>query len=245
MTAAALAGDVPAAEAGALPFQPVVDGTTLPRRPVDAVAEGTAADIPLIVGTTAEEWRIFHLMTQRSIDDDRLRRAVNWLVGAERADALLDTYRQARPGSRADDLWVALSTDWVFRIPAVRLAEAHAKAATTPSTYLYEFGFKSTAFGGALGASHVVDVPFVFDNLDKAGVELFLGPLDEAAHRLATATSGAWLAFARSGRPAHEALPDWAPYTQERRATMVLAAEGCELVDDPRAAERVLWDATI
>jgi para-nitrobenzyl esterase len=140
---------------------------------------------------------------------------------------------------------VALSTDWMFRIPAVRLAEAHARAATTPSTYLYEFGFKSTAFGGALGASHVVDVPFVFDNLDQAGVDLFLGPLDGAAQRLAAATSGAWLAFARSGRPGHEGLPDWAPYTPERRATMVLAADRCELVDDPGAAERALWDAAI
>ncbi len=145
----------------------------------------------------------------------------------------------------ADDLWVALSTDRVFRLPAVRLAEAHAGAAVTPSTFLYEFAFRSTAFGGEVGASHVVDVPFVFDNLDKAGVELFLGPLDGPAHRLAVVTSGAWLAFARSGRPQHEGLPEWTPYTPQRRASMVLSADRCELTDDPMATDLAFWDAAL
>jgi para-nitrobenzyl esterase len=245
LTSAALARKVPPRDALALPFQPVVDGTTLATRPVDAVAAGAAATIPLLAGNTAEEWRLFHLMSQLQIDDDRLRRAAAWLVGADGAEALIDTYRLALPDGGAEDVWVAMSTDWVFRIPAVRLAEAHAKAANEPSTYLYEFAYRSTAFGGVLGASHVVDVPFVFDNLDQPGVELFLGPLDGPAHRLAAVTSGAWLAFARSGRPAHDGLPDWAPYTAERRATMVLDADRCMLADDPRAAERVVWDATV
>jgi para-nitrobenzyl esterase len=245
MTAAALARKVPPRDALALPFQPVVDGSWLPMKPVEAVAAGSAAAVPLLTGTTAEEWRLFHLMSRHRVDDDRLRRAAVWLVGPEQAEALLDTYRQARPGGAVDDLWVALSTDWVFRIPAVRLAEAHAKAADTPSTFLYEFAFRSTAFGGALGASHAIDVPFVFDNLDQPGVDVFLGPIDAGARRLAELTSGAWLAFARSGEPGAVGLPEWAPYTVERRATMVLDAERCELTDDPRSAERLVWDASI
>jgi para-nitrobenzyl esterase len=245
MTNAALARKVPPRDALALPFQPVVDGTTLPTYPVDAVAAGSAATIPLLAGNTAEEWRLFHLMSQLHIDDDRLRRAAVWLVGPDQAEALVDTYRRAHPGRAAEDVWVALSTDWVFRIPAVRLAEAHATAAKEPSTFLYEFAYRSTAFGGVLGASHVVDVPFVFDNLDQPGVDVFLGPLDGPAHRLAEITSGAWLTFARSGRPAHDGLPNWAPYTAERRATMVLDADRCELADDPRAAERSVWDAAV
>ena len=245
-TGAALSRRVPPIEAGALPFQPVVDGDSVPTLPVDAVAAGAAANIPLITGSTAEEWRLFHVMSQSQVDDDRLRRATAWLVGDDRAEEVLGTYRRSRPnGAGADELWVALSTDWVFRIPAVRLAEAHATAAHAPSTYLYEFGFRSTAFGGMLGASHAVDVPFVFDNLDRAGVDMFLGPLDAAAHDLAAATSGAWLAFARSGRPEHDLLPDWAPYTIEHRSTMVLDAGTSQLVDDPRAAERALWDAGV
>jgi para-nitrobenzyl esterase len=170
-----------------------------------------------------------------------LRRGAAWLFGADRAEPALEAYRERRLDGTPDDLWVALSTDWMFRMPALRMAEAHAKAAVTPSTYVYEFGFRSTAFGGALGASHAIDVPFVFDNLDQAGVDVFLGTIDEPARRLAGLTSGAWTTFARDGRPAADGLPEWSPYTAERRATMVLAPDRCEVVDDPRAAERAVW----
>jgi para-nitrobenzyl esterase len=85
----------------------------------------------------------------------------------------------------------------------------------------------------------------VFDNLAQNGVEMFLGPLDDTAHRLAAITSGAWLAFARTGDPSHEGLPAWAPYTPERRSTMVFSPDGCRLEDDPRSAERTIWEGVI
>lgn len=233
------------AEAGALPFQPVVDGAVLERPPLDAIAGGSAADVPLITGTTTDEWRLFHLSSGARVGDERLRPATDWLFGEDRSGEMLEVYRAARPGAGPDDIYMAMATDWIFRIPAVRLAEAHAGGARRPSTYVYEFAFRSAAFGGLLGACHVVDVPFVLDNLAQGGVEMFLGPLDEAAYRLAAITSGAWLAFARSGDPSHEGLPHWRAYTPDRRSTMVLAADGCRLADDPRPAERLLWDGVI
>ena len=39
----------------------------------------------------------------------------------------------------------------------------------------------STAMGGALGACHAIEVPFVFDNLDRRGVDLLLGGLDDGS----------------------------------------------------------------
>ena len=58
--------------------------------------------------------------------------------------------------------------------------------------------------------------------------------------------SDAWIAFARSGNPAHRGLPAWPAY-DGRRATMVLDRPGagrggeCRVVDDPNAAVRRLW----
>jgi para-nitrobenzyl esterase len=244
-TSSALARAVPPLEAGSLPFQPVVDGVVLPRRPLDAIADGAAAGVPLVTGTTTEEWRLFHAASGGQMDDERLAAAAAWLFGHDRAPEVIDTYRSAADTANAGDIYVAMATDWVFRVPAVRLAEAHARAAQTPSTYVYEFNYPSQAFGGVLGACHVVDVPFVWDNLDRGGVDVFLGGIDEPAHRLAAATSGAWLAFARSGNPSHEGLPEWTPYDPDRRATMVLSAAGCELAEDPGAATRALWDGVI
>ena len=45
--------------------------------------------------------------------------------------------------------------------------------------------------------------------------------------------SEAWIAFARDGDPNHAGLPTWAPYTTERRATLLINTEP-RLVDDPR-----------
>ena len=52
----------------------------------------------------------------------------------------------------------------------------------------------------------------------------------------------AWLAFARTGRPAHPALGDWPTYDEKRRATMILG-ESCGVEDAPLETERALWDA--
>ncbi|GII75154.1 carboxylic ester hydrolase [Sphaerisporangium rufum] len=45
--------------AGVLPVAPVVDGSLLPRHPVEAVRAGAAGRIPLLVSTTTEEMRLY------------------------------------------------------------------------------------------------------------------------------------------------------------------------------------------
>ncbi len=52
---------------GRLPFQPTVDGQLLPLRPIEALRQGHARGIPVLVGTTREEWKLF------SATDPRLR----------------------------------------------------------------------------------------------------------------------------------------------------------------------------
>jgi para-nitrobenzyl esterase len=58
---------------------------------------------------------------------------------------------------------------------------------------------------------------------------------------LAEKVSGAWLAFARSGNPNHQGLPEWPTYDKEKRATMVFGTE-CKVENDPRGEERQAWD---
>ena len=75
------------------------------------------------------------------------------------------TYRAIRPNANAGELLAAIVTDWFYRIPAIRLAEAHTKGSGT--TYMYEFAWRSPKFDGKLGACHFLEVPFAFDTLDK------------------------------------------------------------------------------
>ena len=108
----------------------------------------------------------------------------------------LSAYRAAHPGASAGDLFSTIQTDWYWRIPAVRLADAHASNARA-ATYMYEFAWRSPQMGGRLGAAHSVEIPFVFDTLGL-GTEPMLGrdppqPLADAMHR-------AWVAFAARRR---------------------------------------------
>ena len=237
---AAATTQLQAAGAARLPFAPAVDGVVLPDRPRTAVQNGAAAHVHLVVGTTADEYRLFSIMDRAKgpLTPEVLRGRIAKVVGNDRADDAIAVYRDGRTSD--EDIFNAFMTDWIFRIPAIRLAEA--QSAHQPDTYSYLFTYASTAFGGALGACHAVDVPFVFDNLDRGGVQALLGDFTDETHRLAAATAGAWLATARTGAPSHEGLPEWPRYSTSTRAVMELGVAQRAL-DDPGSAERQLWDS--
>ena len=62
-----------------------------------------------------------------------------------------------------------------------------------------------------------------------------------AAQRLCTRMQDAWIAFARSGEPGHEGLPDWPAYSRFCRYSMSLRDE-CSLREDPHQKGREFWD---
>ncbi|MBK9178071.1 MAG: carboxylesterase/lipase family protein [Acidimicrobiales bacterium] len=226
--------------AATLPFQPVVDGATLPRPPADAVADGSVAGVSVLLGTTLDEMRLFTVLdaTLADLDHDALVERCRPLFG-DRAHDAVRTYVDNRPAAPPAQVWSAILTDQVFRQPAIRLAER--QAAHQPDTWMYLFTWPSPAFGGALGACHAVEIPFVFDNLHQPGVELFTGDGEERA-ALATTTRDAWLAFARTGDPNHAGLPAWRRYDPAERSTMLLGLDPAS-ADDPFGDERLLWAA--
>lgn len=225
---------------GVLAFQPVVDGTLLPQHPLEAVQGGSAAGVPLVIGTTADEWNLFHIQFRQSgpLTEDALRRRLGRIVGAERVDDTLDAYRVVHPNADFDGVLCAVMTDKVFRMPAIRLAQAQLPHA--PRVSMYRFGYRSTAFDGVLGACHAIDIPFVFANLDKRGVGMFVGGIDDDARHLSERCARAWTSAARTGSPEHDNLA-WPSYDLDHRAT-------CELDGTPRVSRdtdavlRRLWD---
>ncbi|MEY2570104.1 MAG: para-nitrobenzyl esterase [Acidimicrobiaceae bacterium] len=225
-----------------LPFCPVVDDVVLPGQPLDAVKAGAAADITTIIGTTADEWNLFHVMrrAEGGMNDDQLARRVARVLPADRAPEAIDVYRTALPKADNDQIFCAIGTDMVFRIPAVRLAEA--QSAHQAATRMYLLSYASSAFDGALGACHAIDIPFVFDNVDRNGVQMLLGGVDDETRALSTATSRAWTAFARTGSPDHDGLPAWPTYSTSDRKVMELGRTR-QVLDDPGAPERQFWDS--
>jgi len=248
-TAAALFGRM----AEGLPFQPVVDGTVLPKRPLDAIASGACAGVPILVGTNLDEWKLFGLAdtSLAKLDEAGLVERLARVLGATGGDGTglaaraVEVYRAARSARResveARELWFAIEGDRVFRVPAIRLAEAAAEQGSAVHKYL--FGHASPALGGALGACHALEVPFVFGGLEEPAVRAFVGEGD-AVQALSDAMQDAWLAFARDGRPAAAGLAPWPAYETGRRATMRLERES-RLEHAPLEPERSFWDGLL
>ncbi|MEO3808941.1 carboxylesterase family protein [Sphaerisporangium sp. B11E5] len=215
-----------------MPWQPVVDGDSVPAPPIERIAAGAAADVDLMVGTNTDEWRLFLVLSGAigQVTDDALAAATAACGLPAHAPA---AYRAACPGAGPGDLLAAVQTDWWMRVPAIRLADAHAAAPS--ATFMYEFAWPSPEFGGLLGACHALEIPFVFDTLDPA-LKPFMGPLlgTRPPQRLADLMHASWTAFAAKGESG------WPEYDLARRATMRFDTTS-EVVDDPRSHERALW----
>jgi para-nitrobenzyl esterase len=216
-----------------LSFRPVADGGELPLDPLGAIAEGSAAGVDLLIGSNSEEWKLFAMMSPPPSDEAALRQRVALVVSD--ADAALAVYRQELGEPTVADLECAVLTDLVFRIPAVRLADAQAAHAPVHQ-YLWRWG--SPAWGGMIGAAHAIEIPFVFDLVEDHRLHVFVGP--DAPRELARRTHEAWIAFARSGVPAAQGMQDWPTVDVEGRPVMVLDTE-TSLELDPQAASRRFW----
>jgi para-nitrobenzyl esterase len=215
----------------AMVFEPVVDGDVLPSVPIAAVAAGAGSGVDVLIGTNTDEHTLF-LVPNGFVDlvDEGMLRMVLAGYGLP-ADAALAAYRTDAPAATPGELLVKVSTDWFFRIPAVRLAEA--RAGGPGRTFMYEFAWPSAQFGGRLGACHALEIGFVFDALGTEGVEALAGP--SAPQELADAMHAAWVAFARTGDPG------WPAYDAATRPVQVFGGLS-GVVPDPRPEQRGLWD---
>jgi para-nitrobenzyl esterase len=243
-----LAGELAGQLTMPLAFVPVIDPASLPTPPGEAIESTGASEVDLLIGTTRDEATFFSILDPglSSMDDQTLVRRVS-LIAPGASEELVTAYRDAR-GGRSEDvsppaLWNAILTDFIFRMPSLQVASAHAAsphAASAGRSYAYLFTWETPLLGGVLGSCHALDVPFVFGTLRERSVAPFSGGGPEA-EALSDAMQQAWVAFARSGDPSCDRLGEWPPYDAEQRQTMVLGARQ-ELAEDPRGPERGAWD---
>jgi para-nitrobenzyl esterase len=230
------------------PLSPVVDGKSLPQRPISAVREGVARDIPLLIGTNRDEHKIYVPLGRAPIDEPELERQAREHLpasAASRAADVIAVYRESRQArslpSTGLDISDAIATASRFRIPATRLAEA--QAAHQAQTFLYQFDWESPARRGALGACHGLEVPFVFGTVGKDGNPRFTGDGPDALH-LTGQMMDAWIAFAKTGNPTHASIGPWPAYSASERQTMIFGKH-CGAQSAPFEEERAIWDAVL
>ncbi|MGW1990920.1 carboxylesterase/lipase family protein [Embleya sp. NPDC001921] len=244
-------------------FSPTIDGVTVVDKPWLALASGVARDIDLISGYTRDEFTLWSLQqgairptvlgmakslpqllamarsrpprdkaapkpARRSTDPAETAR----LLGLD-ADAPA-VYRAAMSGRGDGEVYTAMYSDSLFRMPSTWLAQAHAAAGGR--AFLYEFAWPCPVLGGVLGAVHTLDVPATFGHArGELGGFLFGGKQPPASFfQVSAALRSAWISFATTGDPG------WPRFTATDASTRVWDVEPTVVVD-PLAASRRLW----
>lgn len=228
-------------------LMPVFGDDLLPAHPLEAMAAGAGRDIPLLLGTTTDEWTLFYLAPQAmgrgparpEPDPERLRHEFERVLPG-RGEAMLAAYRRLLPEVPGSEVFCAYETDRMFRIPTARLAEARFGAGAPTWHYLFDW---PCAWNRRLRSCHVMEVPFVFGITDLPTGQFFTGG-GEGAAMLSARVREAWTAFARGQAPAADGWPAWAPYDADRRATLLIGAE-TRRQDDPERERRLLWEGVI
>jgi para-nitrobenzyl esterase len=206
------------------PFYPVTGNEVLAVDPLTAIKSGVGHAVDVMLGSNKDEATLFIM---GEVADEKLASEADNYGGGE---ALIGAYKRNLPGASVRELSIALSTDFVFRIPALRLAEARCEQQA--ETWLYLFNWESR--NPKLKSTHALEIPFCFNNLSKPGVDTFIGegPVPQG---VADTMHAAWISFIRDGSPG------WPAYELVDRATMCFDEESA-LVLDPDRDRRAAWD---
>lgn len=206
------------------PFSPVI-GAALPDPNVGKL-HGDA--IPIIVGSNAEETSLLlGLLDQRDGESafalrqaslaPRLQ-ALQLCADAELPD-MIAQYKAAYPSACPSAIFFKITTDVLFANEVSRICEGRAVRGAAP-TWVYDFTWRSSALGGKLGATHSLEIPLVFRNLDRG--RSMLGDLAKA-RPLMEVMSSAWLNFAKTGDPGLGSA--WLAYDLVKRPRMVFGGK--------------------
>tara|TARA_B100000678_G_scaffold291625_1_gene309984 strand:- start:17404 stop:18960 length:1557 start_codon:yes stop_codon:yes gene_type:complete len=230
-----LAARDPINEAHSLYMGPVLDERMLTRHPFWPDAPTQSANIPMILGNTADETKAFlwrdeaFALTWETLPD--------FLEVQLRCDIhpglVVEKYREWFPDLGPAEIMFKATT--AGRSWRGQVEESDARARQGAPTWVYQFDLPAAE--KERGAPHTIDIEHAFDNLAQDGAMSGTGP---TAMRVADQLSTAFINLARKGDPNHAGIPSWDQHTVPDRETMVFDAN-TRLVNDPRKRERELF----
>jgi para-nitrobenzyl esterase len=183
---------------------PNTDGWVLPDSPSAVFAAGEQYDVPVIVGSNADDGSIF----VPDIDLQQSQLLVSFLYGdyAEQVEALF-------PAETEEQVWQATSdliTEMGFAATARFIAASMQDKGSDAFLYLFS-RIPDDERAEGLGAFHGLEIVYVFGNFDKVGLDT----VDQTDTDLSKAMMDYWVTFAKTGDPNSSDVLPWPFYAAE------------------------------
>jgi len=184
--------------------------------PIDTGFCSWSKDKPLMLSSVLGEFNFKVRIpdeTKRALDDAGKAKLLKERFG-DSAQQLTELFRRAYPDHDILDL---MYLDADFRRPTYETAIRKARVTSSDNTFLYMFSFNMPA-ECRIPAWHGADMAYAFCNTEMAPV--CNDPV--YGEQISNAIKNAYLNFVRRGDPGNEYLPEWKPFTDEHRYTMVI-----------------------
>jgi para-nitrobenzyl esterase len=222
-------------------FAPVLDDAVFKAHPWDPVAPAISARVPLLVGTNRTEIsnQLGNDSAIYTLDEAGLHKRLQAYLPPEDIESVVDVFRKSNPQANPTELFFLIVSARGYNRDATIQAERRAQQEGAAPVYRYMLAWRTPVEGGRRVTPHALDIPFIFDNVDKAAS--MAGPVNERTRALTDAMAGSWIAFARTGDPNNSSVPPWAPYDLDKRTTMIFDDE-CEAREDPWREERIAME---
>ena len=207
-------------------FSPIVDDVVLPAQPFADGAPAQSSDVPVMIGFLQDEMTIF-LRNQPWFGSMTEEQLGTFVSRDPMMKELTDYFRAERPDDEPTYIYNSAASAR-FVSDSFTLAEAREAVDAAP-TYMYYLTFETDTWDGRLRATHTLDIPLMFNNIEESRAMVGTG---EGPVIMGEMMSDAWVTFARDGKPSSSLLPDWEAYDLDDREMMVLDVEP-ELASDP------------
>ena len=186
---------------------PNVDGWVLPDEIRNIFVQGKQNDVPVIVGSNANEMSTLTVpaMVPKTIEDYRKR--IEPLYGEATRD--FDALYPVKSDSDVASAYLGSLRDVTFTLPMRTWARMTATGRS--KAYLYFFSrVPPNPNSSYLGAYHAAEIAYVFNNLNPQNTML-----QEVDRKLAETMTTYWVNFAKTGDPNGKGLPRWTPYNEK------------------------------